>query len=543
MSTAQLQIGDYDLLQPLEASLLGKRYIAEHRFLKKQYLLTLLPEELPSDFMARFIREVSHLAALEHPNLLPIHHASEADGRYYLVTDLPKGRSLAQMREFSEERILQIAHSIADALDYLHSQNRSACGGIHLQSIYVQNECAVLADAGLYRLIGEAAYFSETYRQIWEEAIAKMAGNEMREEVLGLSAFLPPESTFSQASDVYSFGVLLYYLLMGHFPMGAFELPAGRLGEIVTHCLQMDPEKRPKELKSLFGQSFQTGSKPLLKPQHLVRPEYDPDPAAAFHVDPVIATYSPRKNEEKAPEPLLTEMAIIPGGTYHRGSNQGARDEMPRHAVHLSTFAIDIFPVTNQQFVRFLEAMGGEKDSHNSDIIRLRDSRIKRFGGKLSIESGYAKHPVVGVTWYGASAYAAWVGKRLPTEAEWEVAACGAVDAQTFPTGETIERSEANFFSSDTTAVGSYAPNSCGLYDMAGNVYEWCQDWYGYNYYETSVQEPDNPQGPLQGVYRVMRGGCWKSLKEDMRCAHRHRNNPGSMNGTYGFRCAADVEG
>jgi formylglycine-generating enzyme required for sulfatase activity len=234
-------------------------------------------------------------------------------------------------------------------------------------------------------------------------------------------------------------------------------------------------------------------------------------------------------------------MLIIPANPYFRGSNQGARDEMPRHAVNLSSYAIDIHPVTNEQFVRFLEAMGGEKDAHNNDIIRLRASRVKRVAGRLSIESGYSKHPVVGVTWYGAVAYAAWVGKRLPTEAEWEIAASGGLEGMQYPTGENIERSEANFFSSDTTAVMSYPPNGYGLFDMAGNVYEWCQDWYGYNYYETSVQEPDNPKGPLQGVYRVLRGGCWKSLKEDLRCSHRHRNNPGNMDGTYGFRCAADV--
>ncbi|MCB1136565.1 MAG: formylglycine-generating enzyme family protein, partial [Chlamydiia bacterium] len=197
---------------------------------------------------------------------------------------------------------------------------------------------------------------------------------------------------------------------------------------------------------------------------------------------------------------------------------------------------------TNEQFVRFLEAMGGEKDVHNQDIIRLKDARIKRSSGRYIIESGYNKHPVVGVTWYGAVAYAQWVGKRLPTEAEWEVAAHGGGSTGTsYPTGDAIEKSQANFFSSDTTSVMSYPPNESGLYDMAGNVYEWCQDWYGYNYYETSVLEPDNPTGPLQGVYRVLRGGCWKSLQEDLRCSHRHRNNPGTVNSTYGFRCAAEV--
>jgi formylglycine-generating enzyme required for sulfatase activity len=87
----------------------------------------------------------------------------------------------------------------------------------------------------------------------------------------------------------------------------------------------------------------------------------------------------------------------------------------------------------------------------------------------------------------------------------------------------------------------SYQPNAFGLYDMVGNVYEWCLDWYGFHYYDVAVQEPDNPSGPVQGTHRVLRGGCWKSLKEDLRCSHRHRNNPGTMNGTYGFRCAADV--
>lgn len=282
--------------------------------------------------------------------------------------------------------------------------------------------------------------------------------------------------------------------------------------------------------------------KPMLKNTHIDRPVNDLDPAAALIVDTAVKHYTPERREVKNIQPLLTEMMVIPGGSFYRGSTDGNRDESPRHQISLSSYAIDTHPVTNEQFVRFLEVMGGEKDSNHQDIIRMRDSRIKRSGGRLSIESGYSKHPVVGVTWYGAIAYAMWVGKRLPTEVEWEIAARGGLENVLYPTGEDIEKTQANFFSSDTTAVMSYAPNGYGLYDMAGNVYEWCYDWYGYNYYEASVQEPDNPKGPLQGVYRVLRGGCWKSLKEDLRCSRRHRNNPGTVNGTYGFRCAADVE-
>ncbi|MFC2049449.1 SUMF1/EgtB/PvdO family nonheme iron enzyme [Chlamydiota bacterium] len=263
--------------------------------------------------------------------------------------------------------------------------------------------------------------------------------------------------------------------------------------------------------------------------------------SAMLNRDPVITQYQPEKKETRTIEPLQTEMVVIRGGHFMRGSNIGNRDEMPAHKIDIESFAIDVHPVTNEQFVRLLEYVGGEKDQNYNDLIRLKDSRLSRSAGKLSIEPGYAKHPVVGVTWYGAALYAKWAGKRLPYESEWEIAVRGGRENDLYPTGEQIEKTQANFFSSDTTPVMSYAPNGYGLYDMVGNVYEWCQDWYGYNYYETSAVEPNNPKGPLQGVYRVLRGGCWKSLQDDLRCSHRHRNNPGTVNSTYGFRCAADT--
>lgn len=280
---------------------------------------------------------------------------------------------------------------------------------------------------------------------------------------------------------------------------------------------------------------------PLTAPTAAAEDNYAQQLNAMLNRDPVITQYQPEKKETKTIEPLQTEMVVIRGGLFMRGSDIGNRDEMPCHQIELESFAIDVHPVSNEQFIRFLEYVGGEKDQNYNDLIRLKDSRVSRSGGRLSIEPGYAKHPVVGVTWYGAVAYAKWAGKRLPYESEWEIAARGGLENFMYPKGEQIEKSQANFFSSDTTPVMSYAPNGHGLYDMVGNVYEWCQDWYGYNYYEISASEPHNPKGPLQGVYRVLRGGCWKSLKEDMRCSHRHRNNPGTVNSTYGFRCGADV--
>lgn len=405
------------------------------------------------------------------------------------------------------------------------------------------------------------------------------------------------------AVDRFAFGVLTYTLITGEAPELAFPFPSAIVDDyqwnwnsLIQACLKRDPTERPlsltEALKAVkiaevtqsalavaqsvaipapeaprFASSAINVAKspalamatvavetnrspsinpkepltPLLRPTQLQRPQVDLDPARSFQIDTAVTPYTPQISEMKEVQPLLTDMVVINEGNYLRGSTSGNRDEMPRHQVSVNSFAIDIHPVTNEQFVRFLDMMGGEKDNNHRDLIRLRDSRIKRSGGRLSIESGYHKHPVVGVTWYGAVLYAKWVGKRLPTEVEWEIAASGAGEDLLYPTGETIEKNQANFFSSDTTSVLSYPPTVLGLYDVAGNVYEWCNDWYAYNYYEISVQEPENPQGPLQGVYRVLRGGCWKSLKEDLRCSRRHRNNPGTVNSTYGFRCAADV--
>lgn len=577
--------GDYLILRRLGQGALGTTFLAEHRFLKKMYVLKVLDPELCQnhDFIRRFETEVAILAMLEHPNIVKVHNVSESDGYYFLVTDPvvdEKGEVLNlydYLRErggrLPEDEIVQIASQIAAALDYAH-QKGSAHDPFAHRSLKPSNILIVkkksglqikISDFGLSRILGASPYMSRIYQAVADkmgEPIETLPKKHL--SFLHHYLFLAPEQRWhvSQSSavksDIYAFGVLLYFMLTGHYPEGAFEplsvtAPQYKLSwdRMIRKCLATDQTKRPQHLVQLMGEISDhlpsevdtpaTHLKPVLNPAEIKRPEYEPDPGAIFQAEKVVARYQPGPEHKEDIQPILTEMVIISGGNFERGSNKGGRDEMPRHQITLDPYAIDIHPVTNEQFSRFLEDMGGEKDHNNNDIIRLRESRIKRLGGKITIESGYAKHPVVGVTWYGATAYAKWVGKRLPTEAEWEVAASGNLIDCIYPTGKDIDRTQANFFSSDTTAVMSYPANGYGLYDMAGNVYQWCHDWYDYHYYNLSIQEPHNPKGPLQGVYRVLRGGCWKSLKEDLRCSHRHRNNPGTMNGTYGFRLAADV--
>lgn len=624
------ELGDYLLLKQLGRGSLGVVYLAEHKFMKKQFAIKILPEELSGDrsFIQRFQEDVARLAALQHPNIAAIHNVCFHDGVYFLVTDCivdEMGESTnlyhyikSQAEPLDEDIVLHNLTQLAQALDYSHQTTASNKGiihrGIKLSNILIgttkEGTTWYLSDFGLSRIIGCGAVLARSFKAVadtlgsatfWSQA----AHDEVRYpfpplEIPHLSplqhsflqtfAFLAPEqksidgvSSLTHKADIYSFGVLTYYVLTGMFPEGFFQMPSELRptlkypwDKFIAQCMRPNPQHRPEKLAPLleglnegavdftsyriempaysYAHSEQAAGRAsqlqkeidqgLIAPgssavEGLVHEETESN--TQRNSEALVKHYTPERKEIKTVQPLPTMHAVIQGGTFAHGSTDGSRDEMPCHQVHIDTFAIDVHPVTNEQFVRFLEYVGGEKDSYHRDIIRLRDSRIKRAGGKLSIESGYAKHPVVGVTWYGATAYAKWVGKRLPTEAEWEIAAGCGVERLVYPTGDDIEKSEANFFSSDTTPVMSYAPSPLGLYDMAGNVYEWCLDWYGYNYYETSQQEPDNPKGPLQGNYRVLKGGCWKSLKEDLRCAKRHRNNPGTVNSTYGFRCAVDA--
>ncbi len=578
-------LGDYTVLRMLGQGALGSTYLSEHRFLKKNFVLKILDPSLceNADFLSRFETEVAVLATLDHPNIVKVHNVSEADGHYFLVTDpvIDEKGELLNLYDYlrqrggrlPEDEVVQIVTQIASALDYAHQKGSQHDPFAH-RSLKPSNILILkktnglqikISDFGLSRILGSSPYMSRIYQTVAAkigEPIEVLPKKHL--SFLHHYLFLSPEQRWQQQSgpksDIYAFGILLYYILTGHYPEGAFEplsviAPHYKLpwDHVIRRCLSSEPNKRPEKLSQLILELSDTlkppapvetpAFKPVLNPTEIKRPEFDADPGAIFQAEKVVAKYQPDTTEKKEISPIQTEMVVISGGSFERGSNKGGRDEMPRHQVTLDPYAIDIHPVTNEQFGRFLDEMGGEKDHNNNDIIRLRESRIKRLSGKITIESGYNRHPVVGVTWYGATAYAKWIGKRLPTEAEWEVAAAGGLIDCIYPTGKDIDRTQANYFSSDTTPVLSYPANGYGLYDMAGNVYQWCSDWYDYHYYNLSVQEPHNPKGPHQGVYRVLRGGCWKSLKEDLRTSHRHRNNPGTMNGTYGFRCAADVTG
>jgi len=218
-----------------------------------------------------------------------------------------------------------------------------------------------------------------------------------------------------------------------------------------------------------------------------------------------------------------SELIYIPAGEFLMGSpsGEGESDEHPQHKVYLDAYYIGKYEVTNKQFAKFVQESGYQAEGDWKNYHTF----------------GKGNHPVVGVSWNDAKAYCKWADLRLPTEAEWENAARGT-DGRKYPWGNEWDASKCNNNSSKgTKLVGSYSNGASpyGCLDMSGNVWEWCSDWYGADYYASSPQR--NPEGPGSGNDHILRGGSWfYDLTDNLRCAYRLRYFPDYWSIDYGFR-------
>lgn len=284
-------------------------------------------------------------------------------------------------------------------------------------------------------------------------------------------------------------------------------------------------------------------------------------------------------------------MVWIPPGTFEMGSNDGNIDETPRHKVQLTGFWMDRTEVTNAEFARFVRDTGyvtvaeqipNAKDFPGADPALLKPGALvftegvgwsytiganwRHPLGPQSSINGKDDYPVVQVCWQDAEAFAKWAGKSLPTEAQYEFAARGGDDRAAYAWGDSLlpdNRYPANVWQGDfpnhnlnldgfaqTAPVASFKPNGYGLYDIAGNVWEWCQDWYEPHAYETARLE--NPNGPLTShdpdepglSKRVVRGGsylCAENSCQGYRLTARMKSTPDTGLCHTGFRCVKNV--
>ncbi len=253
------------------------------------------------------------------------------------------------------------------------------------------------------------------------------------------------------------------------------------------------------------------------------------------------------ENKKLICKELSDNMIRIPRGEFLRGSYVDS-DEWPVRWIELDEYEIDRCPVTNEDFIEFLREYSQNnenlKDREGHDLINLTYSEIKHDGqGNFEIEERYRRHPVRGVIWYGAKEYCRWKGEnyRPPTEAEWEKAARG-IHGRRYPWGNEFNEDKCNSNESgisDTTEVGSYDEGSSpyGCLDMAGNVWDWCEDNYKSDYYAKSPDK--NPKYSVKEVKdSVLRGGSWYYVSFNCRCANRGGPYPDLRADLVGFRCA-----
>jgi formylglycine-generating enzyme required for sulfatase activity len=264
------------------------------------------------------------------------------------------------------------------------------------------------------------------------------------------------------------------------------------------------------------------------------------------------------------PADLLPELALIPSGEFLMGSEDGDDDERPAHRVHVDDFLMSVHPVTQGEYGRFVRETSHRAPAiYELPLVVTAGGKERERSFRLSgepyvwLDSDAPKdrldHPVVLVRWEDAIAYCAWLSGasgrtvRLPTEAEWEKAARGGLEGRRYPWGDRLDRNLANFLidpslksMQGTTPSRNNPPNGYGLFDMAGNVWEWVADWYDSRYYTTAPARC--PAGPREGTLRVLRGGSW--LVADVRmltCSHRHKVPPDTYSYGIGFRivCSA----
>ena len=405
-------LGDYRLIKQIGQGSMGGAFVAEQRFTKKTYVLKVLPEELTLDrsFLQRFDEDIATLSALDHPHIAKVYTVCFAQGVYFLVSEcivdsMGEATNLGHYfnehkKKLPEHEIASIALQVASALDYGHSVKDSsgkplAHRGLKLNNILIGPKTAdgvtvFVADWGLSRIIGTSGALTRTFKGMAESLGIKIASDSYPQPAIEVQkllplhasliqnfAFLAPEQKrierqSDERVDCYAFGILLYYLLTGEYPEGAFAMPSALVDTklfdwdmVISHCLQPYPLLRPTPLQELLAKA-RKGEGVRQEAKQEARQEVKqalPVPQTAVELAPieaVIATsaqhlvekekrtpwvreertvkeYAPEKREYTDVLPILTDTVTVQGGSYLRGSNSGCRDEMPRHKVYVAS--------------------------------------------------------------------------------------------------------------------------------------------------------------------------------------------------------------
>lgn len=398
-----------------------------------------------------------------------------------------------------------------------------------------------------------------------------MENLEMLQDGIGTPAYMAPEQILAarwkdvgKEADIYALGMILYELIDGDLPYSGSsrlikekkmnpQIPITPLQSkmdialIAMECLERDKTKRIKTVSDILyaidakrrkeeeikkkkrkAVDLIDNAKGLVELKRIE--EAKKMFAQAGELDPLnreiqewLTRIEDAEREKRISEERIKrgEMILVEGGEFKMGSNELA-DEKPIHVVELKSFYIEKFPVTVKQYKEFCKS-------------------TRRPMPDPPSWGWFDNHPVVNVNWADADAYAKWVGKRLPTEAEWEFAAKGGNLSKGFKySGSNTLDDVAWFYNNSgqqTNPVGKKQPNELGLHDMSGNVREWCGDWYAIY----GLNKLTNPEGPQSGTRKVLRGGSWDLNEFGCRITLRNGYDPDRRDEYFGFRCVQDL--
>jgi len=525
----------------------------------------------------KFLEEARALARFSHRNIVNVLTLFEGNNTAYMVMEYLKGKTLQQLVEargaLPEHEAVRHIAQVGEALSVVHQANLIH-RDINPQNIIVCDDGrAVLIDFGLNKELEKASGYGTR----------KLTSTTS----FGTSGYAPPEQYGRQGqvgeyTDIYALGATLYYLLTGEVPteavdrlQGATLAPpdlvnarvSGTVSKAVLRAMELKGDQRPQTvgefLKLLTDSllpirpSVPSSQSPATRP--IPQPSLPPKQLIALPNPPVrtpVPTIPPRAPTTPRPTPPKQKspparvvarsappvrmpapaiapvlkpkqnpidgatMIWIPAGQFLMGSERGSNDEKPRHKVELDGYWIYETAVTVALYKKFCAVTGH----------KIPD---------VPIWGWQDKNPMVNVRWNDAQAYCKWAGGSLPTEAQWEKAARG-IDGREYPWGKVFDRSRLQCGTDRTGMAGRFATGASpwGVLDMAGNVWEWCSDWYDEDYYRRAPSH--NPPGPATGEKRVLRGGSWGNRNPDsFRVSYRYRNPPGGKSDRFGFRAAS----
>ena len=494
-----------------------------------------------------FKREARLLNKLDHPNLPKVFDYFISKGRYYLVMTFIEGDDLeAILEEYGNpglplKEVIDWTKEILDILIYLHNHEPPIIyRDIKPSNIMIHSDGrATLVDFGIARTIKRGGLTQKT--------------------AIGTPGYTPIEQCSGQAeprSDLFAMGATMHHLISGVQPIPfkfdpLIELVPSvppEINHIIMKALAHDVKDRLGSAKEMLAL--------LSSPNKMEKFAKECEDASRKRITSPL----PPK-----PEPVKPRMELIPEGSFQMGSSARFDSKTPFHKVTLESFYMSKYAVTNKEYCIFLNYCGNETENNVKWIYLPEDAYCGIKEGpepdSFRVKSGYKDRPAVYVTWYGAVAYCNWLsekfglalcygskdnrgdnpyvwrtrlGYRLPTEAEWEYACRGRTETLYY-WGDNMDEDYCWYMgnsSQNHRPAGEKKANNFGLYDMSGNIYEWCNDWFG-NYLPGTVS---NPTGPIMGACRVVRGGNWHSFPGSCQSGYRLQEEPSVYDNGLGFR-------